>query len=82
VYAPNELLADPQVRALDMITQVPDPDLGRIRMQNVLFRMSETPGEIRFTGRALGADTDEVLGGELGIGADRLAALRDRGVLR
>ncbi|MEU4570512.1 CoA transferase [Micromonospora sp. NPDC023956] len=82
VYAPDELLADPQVRALDMITQVPDPDLGSIRMQNVLFRMSGTPGAIRFTGRALGADTDQVLGGELGIGADRLAALRDRGVLR
>ncbi|WDZ83292.1 CaiB/BaiF CoA transferase family protein [Micromonospora cathayae] len=82
VYAPDELLADPQVQALDMITQVPDPDLGHIRMQNVLFRMSATPGEIRFTGRDVGADTDEVLGGELGISADRLAALRDRGVLR
>ncbi|GHJ16116.1 CoA transferase [Micromonospora sp. AKA38] len=82
VYAPDELLADPQVRALDMITQVPDPDLGQIRMQNVLFRMSATPGEIRFTGRGVGADTDEVLGDELGIGAERLAELRDRGVLR
>ncbi|WP_431886434.1 CaiB/BaiF CoA transferase family protein [Micromonospora wenchangensis] len=82
VYAPDELLADPQVRALDMITQVPDPDLGHIRMQNVLFRMSDTPGEIRFTGRGVGADTDEVLGDELGIGAERLAELRDRGVLR
>ncbi|WP_405093760.1 CoA transferase [Micromonospora sp. NBC_01392] len=82
VYAPDELLADPQVRALDMITQVPDPELGQIRMQNVLFRMSATPGEIRFTGRGVGADTDEVLGDELGIGAERLAELRDRGVLR
>ncbi|MGC4891583.1 CaiB/BaiF CoA transferase family protein [Micromonospora sp. DT227] len=82
VYAPDELLADPQVKALDMITQVPDPDLGQIRMQNVLFRMSATPGEIRFTGRGVGADTDEVLGDELGIGAERLAELRDRGVLR
>ena len=28
---------------------------------NVMWRMSESPGEIRFTGRALGADTDAVL---------------------
>jgi crotonobetainyl-CoA:carnitine CoA-transferase CaiB-like acyl-CoA transferase len=35
-------------------------------MSNVVARLSETPGEIRWAGRAHGADTDEVLG-ELGI---------------
>jgi crotonobetainyl-CoA:carnitine CoA-transferase CaiB-like acyl-CoA transferase len=51
-------------------------------MQNVLFRMSETPGSIRHTGRAHGADTDEVLGDELGVDPERLAWLRERGVVR
>lgn len=80
VYDVRELIQDPQVRALDMITTVPDEDFGEVRMQNVLYRMSETPGEIRFTGRALGADTDEVLG-EIGIDAARVASLRERGVI-
>ena len=44
-------------------------------MLNVLFRMSETPGAIRHTGRSLGADTDEVLD-ELGLDAERIAKLR------
>ena len=81
VYDVAELMADPQVRALDMITSVTHPQLGEVAMQNVLFRMSATPGEIRFPGREPGADTDAVLGGELGIGAPRLAALRERGVI-
>lgn len=81
VYKPSELLDDPQVRALDLVTTVDDPDLGPVRMQNVLWRMSRTPGRIRFTGRALGADTDAVLGDELGLSAEEMAALRERDVL-
>jgi hypothetical protein len=49
-----------------------------VRMQNVLYRMAETPGSIRFTGRPLGADTDAILGDELGLD---LTALRERGVV-
>jgi crotonobetainyl-CoA:carnitine CoA-transferase CaiB-like acyl-CoA transferase len=80
VYKPSELLEDPQVRALELVTTVDDPDLGEMRMQNLLWRMSRTPGRIRFTGRALGADTDAVLGDELGLSAEELAELRERGV--
>lgn len=81
IYTPSELIDDPQVTAVDMVTTVDDPDLGAIRMQNVLFRMSGTPGRIRFTGRALGADTDSVLSDELGLGHDRIAELRERGIV-
>ncbi len=80
VYKPSELLEDPQVKALELVTTVEDPDLGPMRMQNLLWRMSRTPGRIRFTGRAPGADTDSVLGDELGLSAEELAALRERGV--
>jgi crotonobetainyl-CoA:carnitine CoA-transferase CaiB-like acyl-CoA transferase len=78
VYDVAELMADPQVLAREIITVVEDPDLGRVRMQNVLYRMAETPGSIRFTGRPLGADTDAILGDELGLD---LTALRERGVV-
>ena len=49
-------------------------------MQNVLFRLSETPGGIRWAGRAHGADTDEVLAG-LGMTGAEIAALREAGAL-
>ncbi len=75
VYTAADVLADPQVQALDMITTVDDDELGRMKMQNVLFRLSDTPGAIRHTGRSLGADTDEVLDG-LGLDSERIAELR------
>ncbi|MDD9207559.1 CoA transferase [Georgenia sp. 10Sc9-8] len=81
VYNVAELMDDPHVQATDMITEVEDEDLGPVRMQNVLFRMSETPGSIRWTGRGLGADTDDVLAGELGVPGERLAELKERGVI-
>ena len=57
-----------------------DPELGRIRMQYVLFRLSATPGAIRWAGRPHGADTDAVLT-ELGLTADELSTLREAGAL-
>ena len=65
------MLTDPQYQALDAVTTVEDPELGPLRMQNVLFRLSATPGAIRWTGRPHGADTDGVLT-ELGLTADEL----------
>ena len=43
--------------------------------------LSETPGDIRWLGRALGADTDEVLGELLGRTAEQIAKLRADGVI-
>lgn len=80
IYNAAELLNDPQVQALGMLAPVDDPDLGPIRMPAPLFRMSETPGSIRWTGRALGADSDEVLE-EAGLGPERIAELRQQGVV-
>ncbi|MFJ8196121.1 CaiB/BaiF CoA transferase family protein [Streptomyces sp. NPDC096152] len=76
----RDVMADPQYRALGTLTTVEDPELGRLRMQNVLFRLSATPGAIRWAGRPHGADTEAVLT-ELGLTARELAALRAEGAL-
>lgn len=76
----RDVMADPQYQALDTITAVEDPELGRIRMQNVLFRLSSTPGAIRWTGRPHGADTEEVLT-ELGLTEAELTSLREAGAV-
>jgi crotonobetainyl-CoA:carnitine CoA-transferase CaiB-like acyl-CoA transferase len=76
----RDVMADPQYRALDTITTVEDPELGPLRMQNVLFRLSATPGAIRWAGRPHGADTDAVLA-ELGLTGAEVAALREEGAL-
>jgi crotonobetainyl-CoA:carnitine CoA-transferase CaiB-like acyl-CoA transferase len=76
----RDVLTDPQYQALDSVTTVEDPELGPLRMQNVLFRLSATPGAIRWAGRPHGADTDEVLT-ELGLTPAELTALRAEGAL-
>ncbi|WP_206739360.1 CoA transferase [Streptomyces sp. L2] len=76
----REVMTDPQYQALHTVTTVDDPELGPLRMQNVLFRLSSTPGTIRWAGRPHGADTDAVLG-ELGLTPAELRALREEGAL-
>ncbi|UPK76831.1 CoA transferase [Nocardioidaceae bacterium SCSIO 66511] len=78
IYDASDIVEDPQYAALGTIQTVDDPDLGPLAMHNVLFRMSETPGGIRWTGRGHGADTDELLE-ELGVGD--VDALREQGIV-
>lgn len=80
VYDVRDIIADPQYAAIGTIATVDDPELGAIRMQNQLFRLSATPGSIRWTGRTHGADTDEILG-DLGLGSQETDALRERGIV-
>ncbi|MGW2346158.1 CaiB/BaiF CoA transferase family protein [Streptomyces sp. NPDC001661] len=80
IYDVRDVLADEQYQALNSVTELPDPDLGTVKMQNVLFRLSETPGAIRWTGRPHGADTDEILGG-LGLSEAAVASLREAGAV-
>ncbi|MEU5142071.1 CoA transferase [Streptomyces sp. NPDC021139] len=76
----RDVMTDPQYRALDTVTTVDDPELGPLRMQNVLFRLSATPGGIRWAGRPHGADTEEVLTG-LGLTPADVKELREEGVV-
>lgn len=80
IYSAKDLVEDPHVRGTGMLREVEDDELGPMVQHDVMWRMSATPGSIRFTGRAHGQDTDEVLG-ELGVDADALADLRERGVI-
>ena len=80
IYSARDLVEDPHVRGTGMLREVDDVDLGPMVQHDVMWRMSETPGSIRFTGRGHGQDTDEVLG-ELGLDEDALADLRARGVI-
>ena len=80
VYDVRGVMADPQYQALGTVKSINDDELGPIKMQNVLFRLSETPGGIRWPGRAHGRDTDEVLA-EIGVSARQLDQLREQGIV-
>ncbi len=74
----DALFDDPQVRAMGMLQEVKDPELGTITMASPAVRLSRTPGAIRFPGRHLGADTRDVLR-ELGYAPERISELERSG---
>lgn len=62
VYETDQILSDPQYLARDSIITIQDPDLGAVRMQGVVPKLSATPGRIRHTGTtAVDADRAAVL---------------------
>lgn len=80
IYSVEQIFADPQVAAREVVTEVPDEDFGTVRMQNVVPKLSRNPGRVRWAAGDLGVDTDEILSG-LGYSAEDIAALRKDGIV-
>ncbi len=81
VYNAKDIVEDPHVRETQMLLEVPDDDLGPVLQHNVMWRMTDSPGRIRFTGRALGQDTDDVLA-DLGYDDEQIDQMRKNEVIR
>jgi len=75
-YSVADIFADPHVQARGDIETVDDPTIGPVRMQGVYPRFSRTPGAVQGGAPKLGAHTDEVYRGLLGLTADELDVLR------
>ena len=81
VYDVRDIVDDPQYRALDTIIEIEDEELGTVHMQNVMFRLSDTPGKVRWAGQPLGKHTTEVLS-DLGFSPVELNEMRATGAIR
>jgi formyl-CoA transferase len=81
MYRAPEMLADPHFAAREAIRWVTSPQVGEIPMQNVVPKLSATPGEIRWVGPALGEHTAQVLTDLLQLDAAEIAALAAAGVI-
>ena len=81
IYRAPEMLADPHFAAREAIIETEHPVLGMLKMQGAFPKLSETPGQVRWPGPALGAHNDEIWGGLMGCSAERLAEMRARGVI-
>jgi crotonobetainyl-CoA:carnitine CoA-transferase CaiB-like acyl-CoA transferase len=80
VLSVRDIVADPQYEAIGAIATVDDPDLGRVRMANTPFRLSDTPPHIKWTGPRMGAHNAEVYGA-LGLDEAELEKLHADGVI-
>jgi formyl-CoA transferase len=81
IYTAADMLADPHFQARDSIIRVAHPEFDEIAMQNVVPRLSETPGAIRWAGPELGEHNDEVYGEVLGLTESEIGELAEQGVI-
>lgn len=75
-----DLFASEQLRARDMIAAIDHPKRGRMEIPGVAIKMGNTPDVTVTAAPLLGAHNDEVYG-ELGLGPDEIAALREARVI-
>lgn len=76
IYRAPEMLEDPHFAARDAIVSVAHPRFGQLRMQNVVPKLSATPGGIRRPSPELGEHNDEVYLDLLGVARDRYDRLK------
>jgi crotonobetainyl-CoA:carnitine CoA-transferase CaiB-like acyl-CoA transferase len=80
VYDIDQFMADPHVRARQVVVELPDKDMGTIPMHAVVPRLSASPGALRRPAPDLGEHTAEVLG-RLGVDGAALEDLARRKII-
>ncbi|WP_063683338.1 CaiB/BaiF CoA transferase family protein [Bradyrhizobium stylosanthis] len=81
IYSVADIVEDPHYAAREMILPTELPGDVTVKMPGITPKLSETPGEVKWSGPTLGQHTDEVLEG-LGLQAGDIAQLRRSGAVQ
>ena len=81
IHNVEQVIADPQVRAREMIVELTHPLAGEVEMPNSPLRFSSTPVELNRPAPVLGQHTNEVLQSLLALSAAELEVLQQEGVI-
>ncbi|MBC8269809.1 MAG: CoA transferase [Rhodospirillaceae bacterium] len=78
-----DIFDDPHIEARGNLATITDrdPDIGDVVIPSVMPRLSETPGRIDSLGPELGASSDHILKGILGLDEKEIAALKKAGIV-
>ena len=81
-YEQTEVAHDPQVKAREMLTEVPTPDgKSKVLVTGLPLRMSGTPTEIVRSFPAVGQHNEEIYCGLLGYSPEDLVRLEAEGII-
>lgn len=82
VYDIQQIMEDPHYQARETIIQMPDEDLGKVRITNIAPRFSHAPGKIRHTGKnEIGHDSIDILR-EIGYQQDEIEKLEEMNIIK
>jgi len=81
IYAIDQIAGDPQVKAREVITRVPDRDFGTVAMTNAVPRFTVDPTQMRNAAGDVGQDNREVYRDWLGLSEQQIEQLTQRKVI-
>lgn len=81
IYSVADIVADSHYQARDMLLQAQLPGGVSVKMPGIVPKLSDTPGEVRWQGPALGEHTGSVLS-ELGFANEDIERLRREGAVQ
>ena len=81
VYRAPEMLEDAHYQAREAIIDVPHEEWGEVKMQNVVPKLSGTPGGVKWPGPKLGEHNGDVYRELLDMSADEISALKNENII-
>jgi CoA:oxalate CoA-transferase len=77
----KEICEDPHIRHRNMLVEIDQPRVGKMRIVGSPIRLSETPGEVYAPAPLLGQQSDEVLQKILGYSKEEIGRLKAENVI-
>jgi crotonobetainyl-CoA:carnitine CoA-transferase CaiB-like acyl-CoA transferase len=81
IYSIDEIFEDPQYQSRGNILRMQDERVGELPIPNLVPRLSDTPGSVKWLGPKLGEHNDEVFKGMLGLTDADIERLASEGVI-
>lgn len=81
VYAIDEIFEDPQYKARENIAWIKDERVGELAIPNVVPRLSDTPGRVKWLGPSMGEHNDEIYKAWLKLDDAEIARLTEARVI-
>ncbi|GAB6850125.1 CaiB/BaiF CoA transferase family protein [Paraburkholderia kururiensis] len=81
IYSVADIVSDPHYQARGMLLDTTLPGGATVRMPGIVPKLSDTPGEVRWSGPSLGEHTQSVLAG-LGFAQEDIERLRREGAVQ
>lgn len=76
-----DVVADPQVKAREMLVDMEYPNIGKVPLPGVVLKLSQTPGRIEKPAPLLGEHNTEIYCGLLGLSPEELSRLQEEGIV-